>query len=194
MTKEGWDATWAPLDPLKGHGGRVALLGIRGYDLAMGVVNENDVGIYDDAIIRRIGCELTVWRASTDPGVFYIKSPLNPKGCASLRPGLWTYALGDHRGHPALVQEEAVAVDRLNRSGRSTGVDRGFFGLNIHSGGAQEDEVGRYSAGCQVLWCPEGSWGETWLRFYAPLAAAMREAKQARVAYLLVDRVMAVAV
>ncbi len=188
MTREGWDASWNGRDT-----GRVAIMGVRGYRLGMGVSNENDVGIYDDAFILRIGEKLSIWWASTDPGVFYIKTPMNPLGCASLRPGLWQYQLGDHRGHAALVQAEAVEVDRLNASGRAVARDQGFFGLNIHSGGAQED-VGHFSAGCQVLWCPEGSWGETWLRFYAPLAAAMREAKQARVAYLLVDRVMAVAV
>ena len=188
MTREGWDASWNGRDT-----GRVAIMGVRGYRLGMGVPNENDVGIYDDAFILRIGEKLSIWWASTDPGVFYIKSPLNPKGCASLRPGLWTYALGDHRGHPALVQEEAVEVDRLNRSGRATCSERGFFGVNIHSGGAQ-DEVDHYSAGCQVLQSPEGAWGATWQNFYEPLATAMQESGQKRLAYLLVDRVMAVAV
>ncbi len=188
MTREGWDASWEGRDT-----GRVALLGVRGYDLAMGVPNENDVGIYDDAIIRRIGDDLTVWRASTDPGAYYVKNPTNPSGCASLRPGLWCYALGDHKNHPALVQEEPVTVDRLNTLGRAVAVEKGFFGLNIHSGGSQYT-VGSFSAGCQVIQCPEGAWGETWQKFYEPIAAAMRESGQKRVAYLLVDRVMGVAV
>lgn len=186
MTREGWNATWAGRDC-----GHVALMGVRGYDLAMGDPGENDVGIYDDAIIRRIGDELTVWRASTDPGLIYIKNPTNPKGCASLRPGLWWYALGPHKNHPALVQEEPVEVDRVSVTGKVVSRDRGFFGLNIHSGGSQYS-VGSFSAGCQVIWCPEGAWGATWARFYEPIAAAMQGAGQKRVAYLLVDRLNAV--
>ena len=187
MTREGWNASWAGRDL-----GHAALLGVRGYDLAMGTPSENDVGIYDDAIIRRIGDDLTVWRASTDPGAYYIQNPTNPSGCASLRPGLWWYALGEHKNHPALVQEEAVEVDRLNRSGRAQGREKGFFGLNIHSGGSQYT-VGSFSAGCQVIQCPEGAWGATWQRFYEPLAEAMRQAGQKRLPYLLVDRLVATA-
>ncbi|MFZ4696357.1 MAG: hypothetical protein ACOYMV_14650 [Verrucomicrobiia bacterium] len=185
MTPDGWKAQWEGRDV----GFRVALLGVRGYFLNEGKPGVNDLGIYEDAIIRRIGEDLTLWRASVDPGLKYVREPMNPKGCASLMSGLWWYEIGEHKNHPALTQACPVVVRRLDREGRPAQSESGFFGLNIHSGGA-EYSVGGFSAGCQVIQSPEGPWGETWKRFFDPLSAAMRESKQTRVPYLLVDALL----
>lgn len=221
MDLQAWKAVWA--DPVStaprdhvytgdGRGGdidrgpfKVALLGIRGFDRAMALASRdlaevieeerNAMGVYDDAIVRRIGDELTIWRASTDPGRWYIENPLRSAGCARLREGLWSYRLGPHRGNPALIQAGPVTVDRLDRRGKVVGSDTGDnddLGIHIHSGGSQYT-VGRFSAGCQVVFCPEGAWGKTWHDFFDPIADAMKSANQRALPYLLTSRLPAVA-
>ncbi|MDD2707526.1 MAG: hypothetical protein PHV34_05905 [Verrucomicrobiae bacterium] len=162
----------------------VKLIGIRGYRI--GATGQNQIGRYDDLIIRVMGDDLAEFPASTDPGRYYIRHPANPRGCAMLRPGLWWYELGVHKGHAALTQADAVDVDRLDQNGDMRGADRGDFGINIHSGGS-EDEVGAWSAGCQII-KTETPWRDKWLDFYEPLAAKVRSIGQSRIPYLLVDR------
>lgn len=162
----------------------VKLIGIRGYP------RDNKLGIYDDLIGRVIGDEVSFFRASTDPGAYYIEHPLNPQGCAQLQAGLWLYQPGLHRGHHALVQAEPVTVDRIDSNGKKNTQESGWFGVNIHSGGA-EDDVGRFSAGCQVIHAPEGAWGETWLSFYDPVVAAMAIYQQHKLPYLLTTHLKA---
>ena len=164
----------------------VKILGIRGHDLNAGAPGVNDMGIFDDLFCRCIGDMVTSFRGSTDPGRHYILNPINPDGCARLQIGLWWYQLGTHRGRPALVQAAPVTVDRLDRKGNKVGEGRGYFGINHHSAGSEE-EVGRYSAGCQVTHCPEGPWGATWQKYFEPTATAVRLHGQKRIPYLLVD-------
>lgn len=159
------------------------LMGVRGYFLDEGIEKVNDMGIFDDAIFRCIDKEVTMWRASTDPGRYYIAHPLNPSGCAQLRPGLSFYRLGRHlNNHDALVQGEEFTVNRLDQTGKVIGIDRGYFGINMHSGGA-EYQVGRWSAGCQVIQCPEGAWGATWQAFFQPIQSIAPK----RIPYLLIE-------
>jgi hypothetical protein len=187
MTPAAWEAVWR----LRDTPFRVALLGLRGYFAKEGPTPGNDLGIYDDAIIRRIGADLTLWRASTDPGLKWIAHPITPKGCASLAlGGPYYYAPGLHKGRPALVQDDEVCVDRLDPQGNPTSREWGDFGINIHSGGS-EYAVGSFSAGCQVIHSPEGAWGATWLRFFDPISSAMKETGQRRLPYLLIDRLPA---
>lgn len=163
----------------------IALLGIRGNGAT------NEMGVYDDTIYRRLGDVVTSWRASTDPGRYWIQHPVNPSGCARLRCGVWRYTVGLHLGkHLALCQAMAVTVDRIDAKGRVTAQQTGFFGINIHSGGT-EPEVGKWSAGCQVIHCPEGAWGTTWLAFFEPIRVALSGKS---VPYVLADRVHAVPV
>lgn len=99
--------------------------------------------------------------ATTDPGTYWLKNPLNPQGTAILKEGQYVnaYGIGLHRGqYSALVQKEPVTVmrdydrnatlDFLN--GRE---DTGLFGINIHHASSQgtTKTVDRYSAGCQVF-------------------------------------------
>lgn len=165
---------------------KVKLLGIRDYIQT----SEKEV-IYNDLICLVIENQIDYFEASTDPGSYYIDHPMCPQGCARLQPGLWWYQKGTHLNiHPALVQSEEVTVDRIDKSGNKVNQSTGFFGINIHSGGS-EFEVGRFSAGCQVVKCPEGAWGVTWLRFYGMLCAALADHKQFKVPYLLVDKLKA---
>ena len=99
--------------------------------------------------------------ATTDPGTYWLKNPMNPQGTAILKEGqyLQAYGLGLHRGkYLALVQKRPVTVmrdydrnavlDFLN--GRE---DKGLFGINIHraSESGTTKIVDHYSAGCQVF-------------------------------------------
>lgn len=161
----------------------ISLLGIRGYKYEKDSVNQ--MGIYDDAIIRYIDGQLAEFTASVDPGAYYINHPMNPMGCARLKAGLYSYKLGEHHSRAALVQADEVRVDRLDKSGEKVSEESGWFGINIHSGGV-EYLVGRYSAGCQVIKTSD-PWKKEWLDFFTPIQVGMEIFKQKTIPYLLVD-------
>lgn len=172
----------------------VRLLGVRGWDLMMGKKDVNDNGIYDDLISICVSsaepiCES--FRASTDPGKYYIERPMNEMGCARLRPGLFWYKMGSHKGHPAFVQAAGVDVERLNSKGEPVHMESNvYIGANIHSGGPGY-EVDRFSAGCQVIWSPEGPWIGTWLRFHERLKDLLLAHGQFIFPYLLTEKLNA---
>ena len=102
--------------------------------------------------------------ATTDPGLFWLGTPMNPLGAAILKEGQYpgAYALGKHKGYKALVQKGALTVirdfdldDRLTfGSGREeTG---SHFGINVHRASEHRESlnVDKWSAGCQVLCDP----------------------------------------
>jgi len=116
-----------------------------------------------DDTVGVFGSELRVWRATTDPGHYYTRTPLNPIGAARLEPGAYTYRRGLHQGRvPALVQAGPVLVARdSNRDGQAQVYEprfKGWFGINIHPG--RGSSIGRWSAGCQVI--PEPGWADFW--------------------------------
>lgn len=102
-----------------------------------------------------------IFPATTDPGTYWLKSPMHPQGTAILQQGQYrdAYQIGLHKGkYYALVQRKPVTVlrdydrnavlDFLN--GRP---DTGLFGINIHraSVNGTTRTVDNHSAGCQVL-------------------------------------------
>jgi hypothetical protein len=99
--------------------------------------------------------------ATTDPGTYWLKNPMNPQGTAILKEGQYidSWGLGMHRGkYVALVQKKPVTVLRdYDRNAildfMNGKPDTGMFGINIHR--AQESGttkvVDQYSAGCQVF-------------------------------------------
>lgn len=102
--------------------------------------------------------------ATTDPGLFWLGSPMNTLGTAILKEGQYRgmYRLGKHKGrYKALVQQgEATVIrdfdqdDRLSfDSGRE---ETGVFGINLHRASMQGTSlnVDKWSAGCQVLCDP----------------------------------------
>ena len=102
-----------------------------------------------------------IFPATTDPGTYWLKSPMHPQGTAILMQGQYkdAYQIGLHRGqYYALVQRNPVTVIRdydrnaiLDfQNGRK---DTGLFGINIHraSVNGTTKTVDSYSAGCQVL-------------------------------------------
>ena len=168
----------------RGADAHVRCIGIRGaYDLG----GANKLGIYDDDLVLCIGNTVTEWKGSTDPGQFYIQHPENPRGCAQLKEGIHMFKVGIHQGRwPAFVQAESFHVNRLDRNGKTESVEFGEFGIHLHSGGPGIN-VDRFSAGCQIIWSPEGYFGATWHRFFDPAVAAMHQAQQTLMPYMLIN-------
>lgn len=101
--------------------------------------------------------------ATTDPGSFYLQSPVNVKGTAILKPGQYrgSHKIGKHKNYKALQQNKPVTVFRdNNRDGylntENMEQEKGMFGINIYRSNAYRPStlVGKWSAGCQVLQDP----------------------------------------
>lgn len=105
--------------------------------------------------------QLLNYPATTDPGMQYLRQPINNAGTAILKPGQYLdcYATGLHRGlYTALIQQKAVTVIRdFNKDGKldfQSGTEQtGMFGINIHRAEAAGTAkfVAGHSAGCQVF-------------------------------------------
>ena len=102
--------------------------------------------------------------ATTDPGVYYRKHPINVKGTAIMKPGQYrkAYKVGFHNRYKALQQIGAITVYRDANKDEvidTTGVpeDTGIHAINIHKANAvlPSVEVGKWSAGCQVFQDPD---------------------------------------
>lgn len=99
--------------------------------------------------------------ATTDPGTYWLKNPMNVDGTAILKEGQYvnTYKLGKHKGqYDALVQQKPVTTIRdydrnavldFNNGNETTGI----YGINIHrsSPTGTSQTVDKWSAGCQVF-------------------------------------------
>ena len=102
-----------------------------------------------------------IFPATTDPGTYWLKNPMNQQGTAILMQGQYkgAYQIGLHKGkYYALVQRKPITVFRdydrnaildFNNGKRYTGL----FGVNIHhaSVNGTTKTVDNYSAGCQVF-------------------------------------------
>lgn len=170
----------------------VALLGVRGYRRdTMGVVGQNDVGIYDDAIFLVGKGIFLAANANTDPS----KLGWNPgvgKPFAMLQTGVWYFRRGPHKGKvPALRQctdEEAAdlgipnqgefLVERVFGKGDKRNYkESGYFAINIHSGGVATTS----SWGCQTIPPDE------YLNFMDAVWSSSINAKQKRIPYFLTE-------
>lgn len=136
----------------------------------VGIRDEDGVGQFNDLLVmfwKYKGAWSSFARmGTTDPGLYYLKNPLNVDGTAILKEGQMrgAFMMGYHQGkqdHPALVQKKAVTVIRdANRDDIldiNNGVeDTGFFGINHHRAlkKGEVGKVGRFSAGCQVTLNP----------------------------------------
>jgi hypothetical protein len=102
-----------------------------------------------------------VFKATTDPGTFWLNNPMSPQGTAIMAQGQYVdcYEIGLHKGeYDALIQKAPVTVlrdydrtaylDFLNGN-----KDTGLFGIDIHRAKATGSTlyVDEYSAGCQVF-------------------------------------------
>lgn len=121
-------------------------------------------GRFDDQLcvaFRQAGNPIVfTFKITTDPGIEYLESPLVPAGAAILKPGQYRsmWQIGMHKSaYQALVQRGKCTVyrdknkDDVLDDGPTE--ESGYFGINLHY--AREagitPEVGRWSAGCQVM-------------------------------------------
>lgn len=98
-------------------------------------------------------------QATTEPGTYYTKNPLNPQGAARIAFGQYVaWQHGIHNGSQiALVQVAPIEVYRdRNRDGKrsiSDPRDIGTFHINQHTtnhSGPAPTTIGKWSAGCLV--------------------------------------------
>lgn len=176
---------------------KVFIFGRRGYYRdSMGRKNENDYGIYDDAICLVTPNQCTPYNANTDPSKEH-------KGVALLQPGRWLYKLGIHglskpkdEQYEALVQAHNVWVHRAGtadvsmeetdhyhpqygyRKEAGSELWRGMFGINIHRG----SRFSTSSLGCQTI--HPSQWGD----FMEKVKSMMTFYGVKIVPYILTDR------
>lgn len=134
------------------------IIGIRNDDSEANSFDDNIVCIYRDN--QNHWCWHR-WRATTDPGLYWLNKPLNVEGAAILAEGQYKncYRLGMHRQkYLALVQSGPVKVIRdYNRDSKldfnSDKIQEGLFGINIHKASNEgvSSKVDKWSAGCQVF-------------------------------------------
>lgn len=114
---------------------------------------------YNDTFYFIFGGEIHKFDITTLTGAYYLKNPLNKKGCAILKEGQYvnSYSIGFHqqnKNHIALIQTGNVTVYRdINKDSNFDYVnpENGLFGINIHRGDIKGYKVGKWSAGCQVF-------------------------------------------
>jgi len=152
-----------------------AILRHKGYKLYARPYELNIVGMRGDSTIpNRFDDEIHVFyttstgkwnyhvfKATTDPGTFWLQNPMEPQGTAILQQDQYVgaYQLGLHRGqYKALVQRKPVTV--LRDYDRNAMLDflngaktTGMYGINIHRASVHGStrKVDKYSAGCQVF-------------------------------------------
>ena len=120
---------------------------------------------YDDLLIvdynTDIGHKRVIYHITTEPGMYYVKNLLCPKGVAILVPGQYSrcWKIGLHKGkYKALCQDKPVKVYRDNNKDdifdlNNDTIQKGIFGINIHRSHEKltVDKIDKYSAGCQVF-------------------------------------------
>lgn len=140
----------------------------RPYELnIVGIRNPSIVpNTFDDRILVMFKNDKGAWegksyKATTDPGTFWLKNPMNPQGTAVLMQGQYldSHQIGLHQGrYEALTQKKPVTV--LRQYQRDAVLDfmngkpeTGLFGINIHRANATgtTKSIDKYSAGCQVF-------------------------------------------
>lgn len=149
---------------------QVALVGCRGYYRKS--ADDNERGVYDDAIFIITPESFVAFNANVDPSVF------RPR-IATLQKGLWRYKVGIHglsrpasQQYTALVQAAEVTVSRDQAE-----PETGWFGINIHRG----SNSGTSSLGCQTI--PPAQWPA----FISMVQSELKRYGQKTIPYLLVD-------
>lgn len=137
------------------------IVGIRSSDAAPNNFDDSICCFFRD---NNLEWKFFQWKATTDPGLYWLLHPMNVEGTAILVEGQYrgAYKLGLHRGtYQALVQSKPLKVIRdFDRDNvlefESNNIEEGFFGINIHraSSSHTSTQVDKWSAGCQVFSSP----------------------------------------
>lgn len=145
--------------------------------------------IFNDKIILWNKVDIEVFEATTDPGVYYTKHPLNSRGCAHLLLGPWLklWRFGLHRGkYEALVQHSAATVWRDYNKNMEEDIaeqmmhETDIIGLNLHTDFGADDLIERASASCQVIKNKD--------RYFQEFIPYIKSHMQPTFSYLLVDK------
>ena len=142
----------------------------KGYDVnIVGVRNMNTDGKvtneFDDCltISYKVDGEwkFECWKATTDPGKYWMEHPMNKDGCAILVPGQYrsSYKIRKHLNkYDAVCQIKPVKVYRDNDKDNVYDTDEetiteGIYGINIHRSNPYSESyyINKWSAGCQVF-------------------------------------------
>ena len=111
--------------------------------------------------VSALNWQYHIFKATTDPGTFWLRQPMQAQGTAILAEGQYkdSYVLGLHRGkYLALVQYKPISIIRdynrdavldFNNGTKTTGM----YGINIHRANrvGETKIVDKNSAGCQVF-------------------------------------------
>ena len=133
----------------------------------IGVRNPNLVSnSFDDTMLCAFKVSdqwiLKEWKITTDAGKYWLKHPMNEKGCALLVPNQYrgVYKIDQHQGkYTALCQRngevEVYRDDNKDQIFDFNDVTKewGMFGINIHKSNPHKKSqiVEKWSAGCQVF-------------------------------------------
>lgn len=132
------------------------IVGVRTADMGTNTFNDRQYVFWrmeDDW--QRLAFDCT-----TDPGLYWLRQPMNVKGTAIVAPGQYRglWHIGLHRGqYQALTQKKPVTVYRdANRDdylNMDANTETGLFGINLHRASKyrRSTQVDRWSAGCQVI-------------------------------------------
>ena len=124
--------------------------------------NEAD-DTFNDLICVAFNKEVYKFVGTTDPGKWYAKNPVNPKGTAHIMDGFHKecWIVGTHRKGKSNEQKNSL-VQHGNpvRVWRDTNQnfkyddgdthETGYFGTNFHHA-KNSKKIGKWSAGCQVI-------------------------------------------
>lgn len=143
---------------------------LEGIDTDLKTLNSDRVDGWNDVrvVVTDDGDVLMSAQATTEPGWYYRKNRMNPKGAAQVAFGqyLECWQIGRHYTQDALVQCGNITVFRdSNEDGKRTGdpIEVGdWFGINQHTTSNAPNTVGLWSAGCLV-----GRFPSTHTRFMA---------------------------
>lgn len=126
---------------------------------------------YDDTIGIINSEERKVYIATVEPGKKYTVSPMNPNGAFYLKNGLYQVVRAKHFGNDAFnifAKYPKGAVEGYRDISRKGKPDKSRIftdgtGIDIHAGGESLDDIGGWSAGCQVLY---KTWkSKEWIEF-----------------------------
>ncbi|MEM0998430.1 MAG: hypothetical protein AAGN35_15325 [Bacteroidota bacterium] len=137
---------------------RLNILGVRSNSTRPNSFDDTIHVFYTD---ERGRWRLHSWRCTTDPGTYWLHSPMHPQGTAILKTGQYhSYGVAKHRGKYWALCQIKGKVTVVRDYNRDSNLDfrngremEGHFGINIHraSSYGTTKEVERYSAGCQVF-------------------------------------------
>lgn len=133
---------------------------VEGHD-ADGTPNRDERNVYNDVklvfVVTEDGTPVVDGRfvCTTTPSIYWTVNPMNPAGAFNIAPGQQKcWALGNYKGVQALRQVEPIKGyrDRDRRGIRDLRYPvEGLFGVHHHHGASNKEDMGRSSAGCQVI-------------------------------------------